>query len=105
MSDDNKDKVKVRKCGVENCSVRMSAIEKDRHTICPSHVGWQCTWDKRCVECSNWPDSQMRDYVRLTDGKARKKAYKDKVRAAKLAAGEHSLVIAIFVIVCSKCYG
>ena len=35
----------------------------------------------------------MRDYVRLTDGKARKKAYKDKVRAAKLAAGgpAHSL--------------
>ena len=86
MSDDSK--VKVRLCAVDNCTVRMSAIEKDRHVLCPSHTGRQCTWDTRCDVCKDWTDSQMRDYVKLTDGKARKKAYKDKKRAARLAAGE-----------------
>ena len=86
MSDDSR--VKVRLCAVDNCTVRMSAIEKDRHVLCPSHTGWQCTWDTRCDVCRDWTDSQMRDYVKLTEGKARKKAYKDKKRAARLAAGE-----------------
>ena len=86
MSDDNK--VKIRMCAAENCTVRMSAVEKDRHVLCPSHTGWQCTWDLRCDVCKEWTDTQMREYLRLQEGKARKKAHKDKKRALRLADGK-----------------
>ena len=86
MSDDSK--VRVRICAAENCTVRMSSIEKDRHVLCPSHTGWQCTWDVRCNICNDWTDSQMREYLRLQEGKARKKAYKERKKTLKLAAGE-----------------
>ena len=81
------DKVRVRYCAMENCTVRMSSVEKDRHVLCPSHTGWQCTWDRRCAVCKDWPDSQMKAYVKLQDGKGRKKAHKERRKAAKLAAG------------------
>ena len=86
MADESK--VRVRLCAAENCTVRMSSLDKDRHVLCPSHTGWQCTWDTRCNVCKEWTDSQMRDYLRLQEGKARKKAYKERKRALKLAAGE-----------------
>ena len=35
--------------------------------------------------CQDWPDTQMREYIKLTEGKARKKAYKDKQKALKAA--------------------
>ena len=82
--------VKFRTCEVQNCNIRMSSIEKDRHVICPSHTGWQCNWEQRCNVCKEWPDHQMRDYLRLQEGKARKKAHKDKKKALKLAAGKSS---------------
>ena len=82
MSDDSK---KVRYCAMENCTVRMSSCEKDRHVLCPTHTGWQCKWDVRCNVCQDWPDTLMREYVKLTEGKARKKAYKDKQKALKAA--------------------
>ena len=81
------DKVRVRYCAMENCTVRMSSVEKDRHVLCPSHTGWQCTWDRRCAVCKDWPDTQMKAYVKLQDGKGRKKAHKERRKAAKLAAG------------------
>ena len=83
-------KVKVRYCASENCTFRMSSIEKDRHVLCPSHTGWQCTWDTRCNVCKEWTDSEMKEYLRLQQGKARKKVYKDRKRALKLATGETS---------------
>ena len=82
------DQIKFRTCAVANCNVRMSALEKDRHVICPSHTGWQCNWEQRCEVCKEWPDQQMNDYLRLQEGKARKKAHKDKKKALKLAAGK-----------------
>ena len=84
MSDDSK---KVRYCAMENCTVRMSSCEKDRHVLCPTHTGFQCKWDVRCNVCQDWPDTLMREYVKLTSGKARRKAYKDKQRALKAANG------------------
>ena len=85
MADDH---IKFRTCEVANCNVRMSAIEKDRHMICPSHTGWQCNWEQRCNVCKEWPDQEMRDYLRWQEGKARKKAHKDRKKALKLAAGK-----------------
>ena len=102
---DMEDKVKVRYCAAGNCTFRMSSIDKDRHVLCPSHTGWQCTWDTRCDVCREWPDSVMREYVKLQQGKVRKKVYKDRKRAERLAAGETSndrpppLVITFIVFV------
>ena len=83
MSDDSK--IKYRTCAFENCTVRMSSLDKDRHVLCPKHTGWQCKWDVRCNVCQDWPDTQMREYIKLTEGKTRKKAYKDKQKALKAA--------------------
>ena len=77
--------VKIRTCQVDGCNKRMSSIEKDRHLLCPVHTGWQCNWEQRCNICKEWPDQQMRDYMRLQEGKARKKAHKDKQKALKAA--------------------
>ena len=87
MSDDSR--VSIRFCAMENCTNRMSSIEKDRHLLCPSHVGWQCSWEVRCDVCRDWSDSAMRDYIRLTEGKARRKAYKDRpIGNGRLWVGE-----------------
>ena len=86
MSDDSRSKVRV--CAADNCTVRMSAIDKDRHVLCPSHTGWQCTWDMRCDICRDWTDTQMREYLRLQEGKARKKAYKERKKALRMAADQ-----------------
>ena len=84
MADDH---AKVRMCAIEGCNIRMSSVDKDRHLICPGHTGWQCSWDQRCEVCRDWTDQDMRNYVRLQEGKAQKKAHKEKKKAAKLAAG------------------
>ena len=84
------DKVKIRLCAKENCTVRLSSIEKDEHVLCPTHTGWQCNYDTRCDICRNWSEDKMKDYLKLQAGKARRKVYKDKKRAEKRAAGETS---------------
>ena len=72
----NEDKVKVRICAADNCTIRMSSVDKDAHVLCPSHTGWQCSWEIRCDVCRDWPDSRMKDYMKLTLQKVRKNAYK-----------------------------
>ena len=86
MSDDHK----IRFCEGINCNVRMSALSKDQHVLCPNHTGWQCNWERRCSVCKDWTDQQMQDYMRLQEGKARRKAHKDRKRELKLAAGRTS---------------
>ena len=79
---------KVRYCGFENCKARMSAIAKDPHILCPSHVGWQCSSNQRCDICKDWEDSRMFEYMKLQEGKARKKVSKEKRRQQKSADGK-----------------
>ena len=79
------DKVRVRTCAAENCTIRLSSIEKDEHVLCPTHSGWQCSFDTRCDICRNWSEVKMKEYLKLQAGKARRKVYKDKKRAEKRA--------------------
>ena len=69
--------------------MRMSAIEKDSHLLCPTHTGFFCTIDQRCDICTSWTDDQMKSYCALQAAKARKKAYrarkKDKDRSSNLS--------------------
>ena len=80
MSDDTN---RIRFCGVANSNVRMSAVSKDPHVICPVHTGFICNMDKRCDICSEWSVQRMQDYVKLQEGKARRKAHKDRKRACQ----------------------
>ena len=84
MSDDS---AKIRACAIAGCNKRMSSLEKDKHLVCPGHTGWQCSWTQRCEVCQSWSDQDMKAYIRLQEGKARKKACKEKKKAARLAAG------------------
>ena len=79
------EQVKIRTCQVDGCNKRMSSLEKDRHLLCPIHTGYQCNWEQRCNICRDWPDQQMKEYLRLQEGKARKKAHKDKQKALRAA--------------------
>ena len=79
------DQIKIRYCQVDGCKKRMSSLEKDRHLLCPIHTGHLCNWEQRCNVCKDWPDLQMKEYLRLQEGKARKKAHKDKQRALRAA--------------------
>ena len=82
----SEDTHKIRYCAVTNCHIRMSAIVKDPHVLCPVHTGFQCDQDKRCDICKTWSEQQMLDYIKLQEGKARRKAHKDRKRAMKLEA-------------------
>ena len=84
MSDDPN---RIRVCGVANCNVRMSAVYRDPHVICPLHTGFQCNMEQRCSVCSGWSVQMMQDYVKLQEGKARRKAHKDRKRAQQQGAG------------------
>ena len=81
----SEDTHKIRYCAVTNCHIRMSAIVKDPHVLCPVHTGFQCDQEKRCDICKTWSE-QMLDYIKLQEGKTRRKAHKDRKRAMKLEA-------------------
>ena len=66
MSDDPN---RIRFCGVANCNVRMSAVSKDPHVVCPVHTGFVCNMDKRCDICKEWSVQRMQDYVKLQKGR------------------------------------
>ena len=74
---------RIRYCAVIECNVRMSAVQKDPHLLCPTHTGFQCNLETRCEVCKEWSDDQMLEYIKLQEGKARRKAHKDRKRAMK----------------------
>ena len=43
----------------------MSAKTADRHTICVSCRGFDCTVDTRCEECIDWPEEDVRSYAKM----------------------------------------
>ena len=81
---------KVRLCAVDNCKNRMSAVDKDRHTVCQECIGYACTVKQRCFECKEWSVDQMIAFERLCKDKARKKVYRDKKLAGKSDGGNKS---------------
>ena len=48
-----------------SCPRRMSAKTADRHTICVSCRGFDCTTDTRCEECIDWPEEEVRSYAKM----------------------------------------
>ena len=48
-----------------SCPRRMSAKTADRHTICVSCRGFDCTVDTRCEECIDWPEEDVRSYAKM----------------------------------------
>ena len=36
------------------CNRRMSSLQYDRHKICSTCRGFNCTSERKCEECSNW---------------------------------------------------
>ena len=48
-----------------SCPRRMSAKTADRHTICVSCRGFDCTVDTRCEECIDWPEEEVRLYTKM----------------------------------------
>ena len=55
----------------------------DKHTLCISCCGNECTFDNRCSECSDWTDDVMLKYIKLRkplDSKSRKNKKSDKER-------------------------
>ena len=52
-----------RKCVA--CPRRMSAKTADRHTICVGCRCFDCSIDSRCEECIEWPEEEVRLYVKM----------------------------------------
>ena len=48
-----------------SCPRRMSAKTADRHTICVSCRGFDCTIDTRCKECIDWPEEEVHSYAKM----------------------------------------
>ena len=48
-----------------SCPRRMSANTADRHTICVSCRGFDCTIDTRCEECIDWPEEEVHSYAKM----------------------------------------
>ena len=46
------------------CSARMSSLFHDKHSVCATCYGNECTLDKHCSECSSWEDDVMNRYVK-----------------------------------------
>ena len=47
-----------------SCSSRISSLLHDKHSVCVACRGVECTFDKRCEECSSWGDVFMLKYVK-----------------------------------------
>ena len=48
----------------QTCNIRMSSILPDKHTLCTSCRGNECTINNKCFECSAWTDDVMHKYVK-----------------------------------------
>ena len=46
------------------CSVRMSTLLHDKHSVCVTCRGNECTFDECCNECASWEDDVMNRYVK-----------------------------------------
>ena len=53
----------LQKC--VSCPRRMSAKTADRHTVCISCRGLDCSIDSCCEECIDWPEEEVRLYAKL----------------------------------------
>ena len=47
-----------------SCSARMSTLLYDKHSVCVNCRGNECSFEKRCDECSSWEDDIMTKSVR-----------------------------------------
>ena len=46
------------------CNARMSSISNDKHSVCVSCRGVDCTFEKRCDECFSWDEEVKTKYVK-----------------------------------------
>ena len=68
-----------RKCVA--CPTRMSKKTADRHTLCVSCRGFDCDVDTRCEECLEWPEEEVRLYVKYRKSLKSKDSSKSKPSA------------------------
>ena len=48
----------------DRCKTRMSSLLHDRHSICNVCCGFVCSFEKLCVECEQWFDECMNEYLK-----------------------------------------
>ena len=73
------------------CRRRMSTL--DNHTICASCRETNCDRDHRCVECKEWTDDQIDEYVKnrkSLDSKSKKKS-DSKTKSSSKSSAESTL--------------
>ena len=62
------------------CSARMSILLHDKHSLCVNCRGNECSFNKRCNECSSWEDDVMNRYVQHMKSLATKSRSRAKCR-------------------------
>ena len=68
-----------RKCFA--CPRRMSKKTADRHTLCVNCRGFDCDIETRCEECLEWPEEEVRLYVKYRKSLKSKDSSKSKPSA------------------------
>ena len=65
-------------CNCSTCKTRMSSLLHDSHLICVTCRGFECTMDKRCMECEACSEEVMLKYVKYRRSlKSKTKSKKD----------------------------
>ena len=62
------------------CGARMSTLLHDKHSVCVPCRGNECTFDKRCNECSSWDDEVMNRNVKHMKSLVKKSRSRAKCR-------------------------
>ena len=61
-SDDNNDTDARRNCSM--CSNRMSSKRHDKHSLCVTCRGGECSFGNKCQECLKWSKEEFDKYIK-----------------------------------------
>ena len=76
-SDESNDPDARRNCSM--CKSRMSSMKHDKHSLCITCRGGECSFGNKCQECLTWSKEEFEKYVK------HRKALESKSRARKKA--------------------
>ena len=71
---------KVRQCANAKCKSRLPDLGKDGHSLCSLCIGHVCLPERKCQQCSVWPEQQFKEYLRYRQRLEKSRTRKQRLR-------------------------
>ena len=80
-SDESSNQDARRKCNI--CKARMSSFKHDKHSLCVTCRGGDCSYGNKCQECLKWAKEEFDSYIKHRKALEAKSRHRKRLREAK----------------------